>query len=80
MLYFDLAERYAIENKALKQSVKRNRDRFPADGNIKFQLKNCFKRFFKFAFILVVMKTVKPNKEAEEKDWTTPGNAYAGRI
>lgn len=31
MLDFDLAELYEIENRALKQAVKRNLDRFPAD-------------------------------------------------
>ena len=31
MLDYDLAELYEIENKVLKQSVKRNMDRFPPD-------------------------------------------------
>ena len=31
MLDFDLAELYAVENKALKQAVKRNIERFPDD-------------------------------------------------
>ena len=31
MLDFDLAELYEVENRALKQSVKRNIDRFPTD-------------------------------------------------
>ena len=31
MLDFDLAELYDVENRALKQAVKRNIDRFPAD-------------------------------------------------
>ena len=31
MLDFDLAELYEVENRALKQAVKRNNDRFPAD-------------------------------------------------
>jgi len=31
MLDFDLAEIYKVENRALKQAVKRNIDRFPAD-------------------------------------------------
>lgn len=31
MLDFDLAALYEVENRALKQSVKRNIDRFPAD-------------------------------------------------
>lgn len=31
MLDFDLAEMYQVENRALKQAVKRNIDRFPAD-------------------------------------------------
>ena len=31
MLDFDLAELYEVENRALKQAVKRNADRFPAD-------------------------------------------------
>jgi hypothetical protein len=31
MLDFDLAELYEVENRALKQAVKRNRDRFPDD-------------------------------------------------
>lgn len=31
MLDFDLAEMYEVENRALKQSVKRNLDRFPND-------------------------------------------------
>lgn len=31
MLDFDLAELYKVENRALKQAVKRNQDRFPND-------------------------------------------------
>ncbi|MFN0188224.1 MAG: ORF6N domain-containing protein [Bacteroidia bacterium] len=31
MLDFDLAELYEVENRALKQAVKRNLDRFPSD-------------------------------------------------
>lgn len=31
MLDFDLAALYEVENRALKQAVRRNRDRFPAD-------------------------------------------------
>lgn len=31
MLDFDLAQMYSVENRALKQAVKRNRDRFPED-------------------------------------------------
>ncbi|MBS1591243.1 MAG: ORF6N domain-containing protein [Bacteroidetes bacterium] len=31
MLDFDLAEMYEVENRALKQAVKRNTDRFPND-------------------------------------------------
>jgi len=31
MLDFDLAEMYEVENRALKQAVKRNIDRFPKD-------------------------------------------------
>jgi len=31
MLDFDLAEMYEVENRVLKQSVKRNPDRFPDD-------------------------------------------------
>ena len=31
MLDFDLAELYQIETKALKQAVRRNSERFPAD-------------------------------------------------
>jgi len=31
MLDFDLAELYEVENRALKQAVKRNTDRFPID-------------------------------------------------
>jgi len=31
MLDFDLAEMYEVENRALKQAVKRNMDRFPSD-------------------------------------------------
>ena len=31
MLDFDLAELYEVENRALKQAVKRNFDRFPED-------------------------------------------------
>ena len=31
MLDFDLAELYEVENRALKQAVKRNADRFPID-------------------------------------------------
>ncbi len=31
MLDFDLAEMYEVENRALKQAVKRNLDRFPND-------------------------------------------------
>lgn len=31
MLDFDLADMYEVENRALKQAVKRNLDRFPAD-------------------------------------------------
>jgi len=31
MLDFDLAQMYQVENRALKQAVKRNIDRFPAD-------------------------------------------------
>ncbi len=31
MLDFDLAELYEVENRALKQAVKRNKDRFPDD-------------------------------------------------
>lgn len=31
MLDFDLAQMYEIENRALKQAVKRNIDRFPSD-------------------------------------------------
>ncbi|MBK9109918.1 MAG: ORF6N domain-containing protein [Saprospiraceae bacterium] len=31
MLDFDLAELYEVETRALKQSVKRNIDRFPND-------------------------------------------------
>ncbi len=31
MLDYDLAELYGIENKALKQAVRRNKDRFPKD-------------------------------------------------
>ena len=31
MLDFDLAELYEVENRALKQAVKRNLDRFPKD-------------------------------------------------
>jgi len=31
MLDFDLAEMYEVENRALKQAVKRNLDRFPSD-------------------------------------------------
>lgn len=31
MLDFDLAELYQVENRALKQAVKRNIDRFPCD-------------------------------------------------
>lgn len=31
MLDFDLAEMYEVENRALKQAVKRNNDRFPSD-------------------------------------------------
>ncbi len=31
MLDFDLAEMYEVENRALKQAVKRNMDRFPND-------------------------------------------------
>lgn len=31
MLDFDLAELYQVENRALKQAVKRNQDRFPND-------------------------------------------------
>jgi len=31
MLDFDLAELYAVENRSLKQAVKRNLDRFPSD-------------------------------------------------
>jgi hypothetical protein len=31
MLDFDLSEMYEVENRALKQSVKRNIDRFPSD-------------------------------------------------
>lgn len=36
MLDFDLAEMYEVENRALKQAVKRNGDRFP--GDFMFQL------------------------------------------
>ena len=36
MLDFDLAEMYEVENRALKQAVKRNIDRFP--GDFMFQL------------------------------------------
>jgi hypothetical protein len=31
LLDFELAELYAVENRVLKQAVRRNRDRFPAD-------------------------------------------------
>ena len=31
MLDYDLAELYGVETRALKQAVKRNLDRFPAD-------------------------------------------------
>lgn len=31
MLDFDLAEMYEVENRALKQAVKRNSERFPDD-------------------------------------------------
>src|SRR6185295_15580131 len=31
MLDFDLAELYEVENRSLKQAVKRNKDRFPDD-------------------------------------------------
>jgi hypothetical protein len=31
MLDFDLSEMYEVENRALKQAVKRNIDRFPSD-------------------------------------------------
>jgi len=31
MLDFDLAELYGVETRALKQAVRRNRDRFPGD-------------------------------------------------
>jgi hypothetical protein len=31
MLDFDLAEMYEIENKRLKEAVRRNRNRFPSD-------------------------------------------------
>lgn len=31
MLDFDLAEMYEVENRALKQAVKRNLDHFPSD-------------------------------------------------
>ena len=31
MLDFDLAELYGVETRALKQAVRRNLDRFPAD-------------------------------------------------
>jgi hypothetical protein len=31
MMDFDLAEMYDVENRALKQAVKRNIDRFPKD-------------------------------------------------
>ena len=37
MLDFDLASMYEVENRALKQAVKRNSDRFPED--FMFQLK-----------------------------------------
>lgn len=36
MLDFDLAEMYEVENRSLKQAVKRNADRFPDDFS--FQL------------------------------------------
>lgn len=36
MLDFDLAELYEVENRALKQAVKRNIERFP--GDFMFQL------------------------------------------
>ena len=38
MLDFDLAEMYEIENKVLKQSIRRNIERFPSD--FMFQLSN----------------------------------------
>ena len=38
MLDFDLAAIYQVENRALKQAVKRNIDRFPKD--FMFQLTN----------------------------------------
>ena len=38
MLDFDLAEMYEVENRALKQAVRRNLDRFPDD--FMFQLTN----------------------------------------
>jgi len=38
MLDFDLAEMYEVENRALKQAVKRNIDRFPND--FMFQINN----------------------------------------
>jgi hypothetical protein len=31
ILDFDLAELYGVETRALKQAVRRNRDRFPTD-------------------------------------------------
>jgi len=31
MFDFDLAELYQVENRALKQAVRRNKDRFPPD-------------------------------------------------
>ena len=39
MLDFDLSVMYAVENRALKQSVKRNADRFPKDFMFKLTKK-----------------------------------------
>lgn len=39
MLDFDLAEMYEVENRALKQAVKRNLDRFPLDFMFKLTKK-----------------------------------------
>jgi hypothetical protein len=40
MLDFDLAILYGIENKRLKEQVRRNIERFPADFMLELQKKN----------------------------------------
>ena len=82
MLDFDLALLYEVENRALKQAVRRNRDRFPEDfmfqltkeeqENLRMQIENSSwseSRYLPFAFTeqgVAMLSSVLRSKKAIE--------------